>query len=813
MNRIKILILFMIFLASSSFVGAQSMKAFLVAAEESFENKNYGAALKYYLSANEFNEDRFDLVYKSAESARMFNAFTVAERKYQKIVDDESNNDFPMSTYWLADVKQRLGKYQEAVDLYKIYITEHGDDTEYFTIRAKKEIEACNWALELMNNPSENIEINHMGGDVNSPYSDFAGMENENMFYYTSMRFRKKNDKNIPPRLISKILKVQENVSISVNDSLDSDFLFNAHLTFNTNKDRAYFTICDYKNVAEIRCDIYSTDIKKDGTFGTPVKLPDFINDPEATNTQPNVGFNSITNKDVLYFVSDRKGGKGKRDIYYSIIDQNGNLTRPSNLKEINSKEDDITPFYSKANNILFFSSKGFMSMGGFDIYAAPYEEDNFGKVVHQGFPLNSSYDDIYYWLSENGEKAYFSSNRQGALFLDPSTEACCYDIFDIDIKPIEIDLKVLTFNKRTLFDLPGTTVKLYDSNTNELIKELTNLGTNESHFKLLSNRNYYIVASRLGYKPDTTRFNTLGIQKTQVLTKRLFLEPLDLDLKVLTFDKTTLLDLRGVELILENLTDKSVKPIVVKHDADNIFPFEILRGHNYKLTAKRKGYQSVNSFINTNNHEENLIVEKLYLPDLLNAYIPLVIYFDNDRPNLRSRSKYTKLTYTQTFDAYMNRKDEFVNKFTADLTEEYEIIQGKNEIEDFFKYDVEEGKDKFDLFMSTLLTVLENGHEVAIQLKGYASPRADYKYNLILAQRRVNSADNEIRQYRGGALIPFIKSGKLKITDVSYGESLSPKDISDSLNDEKHSIYSVKASKERRVEAIKISTDLNENK
>jgi len=810
MKRIKILILFSIFLASNSFVTAQSMKAFLVAAEESFENKNYGSALKYYLSANEFKEDRYDLVYKSAESARMYNAFSIAEGKYQAIIDKESSDKYPLSIFWLADIKQRLGKYQEAVDLFKIYITEHGDDADYFTIRAKKEIEACNWALELMENPSENITINHMEGDVNSPYSDFAGMENENMFYYSSMRFRKKSDKNIPPRLVSKILKVQDNVSIVADTAVDNDVLFNAHLTYNSKKDKVYFTICDYVNVAEIRCDIYTSTVSSDGSFSKPEKLPDFINDPKATNTQPNIGYNSILKKDLLYFVSDREGGKGKRDIYYSIIDQNGNFTRPINLNEVNTNEDEITPFYYNSTNTLYFSSKGYMSMGGFDIFAVPFEYENFGKVVHQGYPLNSSYDDIYYWLSNDGTTAYFSSNREGALFLDPGTEACCYDIFKVDVKPIEIDLQVLTYNKKTLFDLPGSTVKLYDANSNELIGEKTNLGTNETHFHLLSGRNYYIIASRLGYAPDTTRFNTLGIQKSQILTKKLYLEPYDLNLKVLTFDKTTLLDLKGVELILENLTDKDVAPIVVTNNSNNEFVFEVLRGHNYKVTAKRKGYQSVTSFINTNNFNGNVIVEKMYLPDLLNAYLPLVVYFDNDKPNRRSRRKYTKKNYTETYIAYMERKSEFVKRYTDDLTEDYEITQAKGEVEDFFKYKVEGGKDKFDLFMSTLLTVLENGHQVAIQLKGYASPRADYKYNLILAQRRVNSVDNEIRRFRGGALKPYIKSGKLKITDVSYGESLSPKDISDSLFDEKHSIYGIKASKERRVEAIKISTDLN---
>jgi len=811
MNKNNLFFIILIFLAGSPLVKGQSLKAFLVSAEKSFEDKNYGAALKYYLAANEFKDDRYDLLYKSAESARMFNAFNLAEDKYQKLIDSDSTNQYALTSFWLADVKQRLGKYNEAIDLYKIYLSEHGGEDEYFMKRANKEIEACNWSLGLIKNPSENIKISHMDGDVNSPYSDFAGMENENMFYYTSMRFKRKKDSHNPPRPISKILKVEENTSVSADSVLNKGVYLNAHLTYNKDKSRAYYTICDYDGVAEIRCDIYSVDVHKDGTFGEPVKLPDFINNPESTNTQPNVGYNSVLNKEILYFVSDREGGKGKRDIYYSIIDKNGTYTRPLNLSSINTKEDDITPFYYTNTNSLYFSSKGYMNMGGFDIYAAPFEEDDFGTPVHQGFPLNSSYDDIYYWLSNDGTKAYFSSNREGALYLDPTTEACCFDIFRVDIKPIDIDLKILTFNKRTLQDLPGTTVKLYDSNTNELIAEVTEIGSNETHFKLLSGRNYYVVASRLGYEPDTIRFNTLAVQKSETLTKKMYLEPRDLKLKVLTFDKTTLLNLSGVELTLEDLSDKSVQPVVISNMNSNEFNFDILRGHNYKVTAKRKGYQSVNSFINTNDFNGDEIIKKLYLPDLLNAYLPLVVYFDNDRPDIRSRNKHTNKTYTQTYNRYINRKEVFVKRYTEGLSEDYLVDQAKNEIENFFDYDVKGGKEKFDFFMSTLLAVLENGHEVGVLLKGYASPRADYKYNLILAQRRVNSLDNEIRKYRGGVILPYLKSGKLVITDVSYGESLAPKDISDSLKDEKQSIYSVKASKERRVEVIQINTDLNE--
>ncbi len=803
----------MIFLLTPSFIGAQSMKAYLVAAEKSFEQKDFGSALKYYLSANQFSEDDSDMLYKSAESARKFNAFALAENKYQAILDKESEEQFPLATFWLGDIKQRLGKYEEATDLFKIYLSEHEGDDEYFTTRAKKEIEACQWALDLIANAAENLEITHLDGDINSPYSDFGAMENGNDVFYSSMRFLKKNDTHYPERLISKILEYKDSTSIVADSIFDDDTKMNAHLAFNPEKTKAYFTICDYQDVADIRCDIYSVDIFKDGKFGTPEKLPEFINSPDATNTQPNIGFNTIIKKDVLYFVSDRAGGKGKKDIYYSIIDQKGNYTKPVNLASVNTTEDDITPFYYSPTNTLYFSSNGFMNMGGYDIFAAPYENDDFGKAVHQGYPLNSSYDDIYYWRANDGKTAYFSSNRKGALYLDPQTEACCYDIFKVEINEIDVDLQVLTFNKKTLDKLSGAEVSLYDANTNELLDKVFAAGTNESHFKLLSGKNYYVIATRIGYEPDTTRFNTLGINKSGTITKKLYLNPKDLRLEVFTYDKSTLLELTGVELILKNLSDSTIQNIVEVHDDNNKFTYKLMRGHTYLVTANRKGYQSISAKIVTDNYAGEVIIKKLYLPDLLNAYLPLVVYFDNDRPDLRSRRKVTRKTYGETYARYITQKDRFIKNYTKDLTEPFEIEQATNLIADFFDFEVKGGKEKLDLFMSTLYAVLLNGHEVKIQLKGYASPRADYKYNLILANRRVNSVEKELRKYKNGALIPFIKNKKLKITDVSYGESLAPKNISDDLNDEKHSVYSVEASRERRVEVIKISTDLNDNK
>lgn len=810
-NIFYLILIFPLFFTTNA--KSQSLKSYLTAAEKSFEEKNYGTALEFYRASNEFIKDDADILYKSAESARLFKAYTFAESKLEYLDEKNPDNKYSLITFWLGDIKQRLGKYSEAIDNYNLYLSEYQGESEYFDKRANKEIEACKWAQDLIFNPSENVKINRLEGDVNSPYTDFGAFESGDKLYFSSMRFTKKTDDYSPNRLISKVMTNENGISTIADSIFDNDKILNAHLSFNSDKSKAYFTICDYSGAAEIKCDLYSVEVKTDGSFGKIEKLPDFINSTGFTTTQPNVGFNKQFNKDVLFFVSDREGGKGKMDVWYSIIDNKGTFTRPQNLNEINTVDDDITPFYHSPSNTLYFSSNGYMSMGGFDIFSSNNENWKFGTPIHQGYPMNSSYDDIYFWLSSDGQKGYFSSNREGALYLDPNTEACCYDIFKAEITPVKIDLLVYTFNKKSGEDLAGTEVKLIDGGTNEIIAIANNIENNLSKFILTSNRNYLIIASKPGYIPDTTRFNTFGISKTDTIIKKLYLQPMELALKVLTFDRTTLYDLHGVELILENLTDNTVDRIVVNNEEGNEFNFNIVRGNKYKITANRKSYESVSEIVNTENYGGSVIIQKLYLADLLNAYLPLIVYFDNDRPDPRVKSKVTKQTYSETYSQYVIRKQDFVTKYNQGSTNPYEIETAKQNIERFFNEDVKVGKEKFDQFFGTLLSVLEAGHKVNIQLKGYASPRADYDYNLILANRRVKSIDNEIRNYKKGVFVKYLKKGQLKIVDVSYGESLASKGISDDIMNEKLSIYSVEASKERRVEVVKIGSDLIESK
>ncbi len=99
----------------------------------------------------------------------------------------------------------------------------------------------------------------------------------------------------------------------------------------------------------------------------------------------------------------------------------------------------------------------------------------------------------------------------------------------------------------------------------------------------------------------------------------------------------------------------------------------------------------------------------------------------------------------------------------------------------------------------------LKNNEEVEVIIKGFTSPRAQSDYNVNLGKRRISSVRNQFEKYADGVLKPYIDSGKLRITEASFGETTARAGISDNLDDERNSGYHPDASRERRVEIVEI--------
>jgi len=133
------------------------------------------------------------------------------------------------------------------------------------------------------------------------------------------------------------------------------------------------------------------------------------LNELESQSMHPTISSDNTT----IVFASDRPGGYGLMDLYYSEY-SNGNWSEPMNLGEdVNTAGNEVFPFLGQ-DNFLFFSSDGYKKSDDLDIYKVGFSEDGFDKPIVLPQPINSKYDDLSIILDFEGRNGFFSSNRPG---------------------------------------------------------------------------------------------------------------------------------------------------------------------------------------------------------------------------------------------------------------------------------------------------------------------------------------------------------------------------------------------------------------
>lgn len=126
----------------------------------------------------------------------------------------------------------------------------------------------------------------------------------------------------------------------------------------------------------------------------------------------------SADNK-IFYFASERPGGYGGKDIYYSTKLPGGlyNWSQPKNLGPIiNTSYDDHAPFIFADGKTLFFSSEGHHAKNNFDIFKSVFEQGVWSKPENLGAPINTKKDDLFFVVSASGEHGYMASDRKSGL-------------------------------------------------------------------------------------------------------------------------------------------------------------------------------------------------------------------------------------------------------------------------------------------------------------------------------------------------------------------------------------------------------------
>lgn len=306
-----------------------------------------------------------------------------------------------------------------------------------------------------------------------------------------------------------------------------------------------------------------------------------------------------------MFFVSNRPGGYGGDDIYYTERNMKTGLWAPPlNLGPlVNSKHDEITPFLTANGQKLVFSSNRPGGLGGFDIYISHYNDIDFELPLNAGRLFNSQRDDEAFKLTDDGLWGYFASDRR---HVDSKGR---FDIYRVAVPEAMIESVKLTFTGKILdassrlpLGLDATIHIEFELITKVLTskRKVKNDGeTIENNFKieLYTGRSYKVRISAPGYHPYQTVLDYRGVIPPNRIDERIFyLEPIKKDqsyerqITGIVVDDATNLPLPGSRITKIESDGKSVALDV---DDSARFSVPARNDESFKLIARSPGYVS----------------------------------------------------------------------------------------------------------------------------------------------------------------------------------------------------------------------------
>jgi tetratricopeptide (TPR) repeat protein len=613
--------------------------------DEERNKKNTYTALEWYLRAYEANEDDGAAIYKIASTHELLRDYKSAAEWYQKLVDLDQKDDFPLSRYQHALVMKMTGDYDNCVPGFEAFIKEYPADApkaDYYKKMAQIHIDGAKWAKDNME-PTEELIIENAGPNVNSLSTEGGAFPmGRDEIIYASLR--------ADTIIVKEEGQDYEHAKIYIAtsdgegkwgeakefnaDILQKEGMHVVEPTFNDDQTKFYFVRAELIGNQLENSRIYVADYN-DGTISNP-KLLDF-NSSSYSCQDP--AFATWDGNDYLLFTSNMEGGKGNMDIWYAEINEDGTTKEPLNLEAVNTIGDDLTPFFDERNSTLYFSSDGHPGYGGWDIFSTERASDgSMGKITNMGAGFNTHVDDFSFTVNKLGNDdcyAYILSNRPGTMSM--KSETCCDDIFSV-IMPERCDIvmDVAVLDEASGDPMIGATVQLIDQATGEVVDEQTNTEGNDYKFMLEVGKKYDIVAKKEGLsgKKETVDATKealtaagLDLTKPMEFSKEVKIE--ELGLMVQAFDKKTNAALDGVTVIIyDATTGKEIKQLT--KGSGNDFSFVIPRDKDYKVFANREGYIADTRVV----AQKDLgMVQKMYLTPPPVFYN---VYFSFNKSNIR---------------------------------------------------------------------------------------------------------------------------------------------------------------------------------
>lgn len=395
-------------------VASEEAQKQLPKALKNWKIKNYREAERYLKKAVNLDNEYADALYLLGDLYVKKSQLKKATAVWAKLVDVCPNYK-PEVAFYLGVILLEFEKRKEAIELFNAFLANPERDRG-FDKETKKALEEAIALEEIMSNPVTFEPKAMMGlSTIQDEYLACISPDQQTIFFTRkSKKVNKRDGPGAQTRIVEEfsISKIQENGNFEEGIAMDSPFNTSYNEggpSITADNTELYFTVCvdvkGYKN-----CDIFYSQLDDMGYWSTPVSIGDHINRRDSWESQPAVSANG----DMLFFSSNRKDGIGGLDIYMCKRGYEGDWSSPENLGPmINTKNHEKTPFIHSDSETLYFTSDGHFGLGNFDIfYVKSLNDSVWGKPKNIGYPINSNQDDLGLFVSLDGQKGYFASNK-----------------------------------------------------------------------------------------------------------------------------------------------------------------------------------------------------------------------------------------------------------------------------------------------------------------------------------------------------------------------------------------------------------------
>lgn len=435
MSRLYIIIVLSLF--STFSFSQQELKKYLEFAREKYLEGDYIYALEYYGKAMEIDSNSINTLWEYAETLRAYKDYPKAAFYYGKVYEREGGELYPSSLLQHGLMLKQCGRYDEALEVFKRARKRYRSNSRgYLARKSRQEIESTVWAKANAGD-SLNFIFEALPEHINTPNAEFGHTVYNDKLHFSSLRADSISEKEeVYDPSYSTHLFFSEINEEGFNDEMKIDGVnweeaSTGNGTYSLDGKRFYFSYCKDEGY-NYRCKILVAYVENNKYVDVDT-LGDIINVPGANTTMPFIG--EWDGGEVLFYASDREGGSGGMDIWYSFIRNGNQFTKPRNVRRINTLDNELSPFWDGENNTLYFSSSWHNGFGGQDVFKSVYD-GQFGEPENLMEPINSPANDIYFFMTSTKDSAFVSSNRLGSNYSKNPT--CCSDIFMVR-KPIEI--------------------------------------------------------------------------------------------------------------------------------------------------------------------------------------------------------------------------------------------------------------------------------------------------------------------------------------------------------------------------------------